>query len=137
MNEILKAKHLQAVQSLEEVVEGVLSGEISPVQAYSVMKDFKKSMDDSLKFIETQVISQIEADPNEYPEFRISTRKTLQYKDNPLYAEKQKELKEIESQIKIATEMHEKGDSYVDSDGVIIDPVEIKFTQVLTYTPKK
>jgi hypothetical protein len=33
--------------------------------------------------------------------------------------------------------MKEKWDTYIDADGVIIEPVEVKYTEVLTYKPKR
>ena len=82
-------------------------------------------------------MDQVQAYPKEYLDFRVSTRTTYQYNTSPLYIEKSKELKDIETLLKQATENKMKGIGHTtDAEGMIIDPVEVKYTQVLTYSPK-
>ena len=107
------------------------------IKLYKQLKEIEKLLKISFEKLTPLVIREVENNKWEYKEFSISQRKTLNYKENYLYLSKNNELKEIEKQIKIATEMHEKGSSYVDKDWVIIDPVSVSYSEVLTYRPIK
>lgn len=118
---------------LNLIVNQVKEWEINRTFAYKKFKEFEKELKEAYEQIQTNIKDEITANPLEYKQFSLTTRKTLNYKENEEYSKKQEELKEIEKKIKIATEMNEKGDSYVDSDWVIIEPVSVSFSEVLTY----
>jgi hypothetical protein len=85
----------------------------------------------------------VEDSPLEHSEFRISARKTYDFKSSDYYNQKLEELhieenktklKDIETLIKTATDMDK---TLFDENGEEIEKVEISFKQILTYTPKK
>ena len=124
------------IEWLQKILSQIEEGELQATNAYSKMKDFEKQMKVIMKKIEQYTVDEIEKDPSEYPDFRISTRETFQYKENEEYLKKYNELKELEKQIKTASEMNKKGSSYIDKDWVVIEPVSSKYCQILTYKPK-
>lgn len=105
----------------------------NPIKLYKNLKRFEKFLKKKQLEIEENVVDLVEENPWEYPQFSITTRQTFQYKENAEYLEKYDELKEFEKKVKTATEMNKKWDNFIDSDWVIIDPVEIKFKRVLTF----
>lgn len=137
LEEYKKVSTQEVIQFLQSQSEAVENGEMSPIEAYRRLRGLKEIIDTCIWDIESDVKAEITRNPKDYFDFSLSTRRTLQYKQCEVYNQKQEELKAIEEKIKIATEMHAKWDTYVDSDGVIIEPVEVKYTEVLTYKPKR
>ena len=129
-------QEIQLITWLQEIVKAVKDWEISPIIAYKKFKDFDKMLKDSYEAIQSEVKDELYKYPWEYKEFTLTTRKTLNYKENQEYMKKQTELKDLEKIIKIATDMNEKGASYVDEDWVVIDPVSYNLSEVLIYKAK-
>ncbi len=127
----------EVIQFLQSQSEAVENGEMSPIEAYRRLRGLKEIIDTCIWEIESDVKAEITRNPKDYFDFSLSTRRTLQFKQCEAYNQKQEELKAIEEKIKRATEMKEKWDTYIDADGVIIEPVEVKYTEVLTYKPKR
>ena len=125
------------VDWLNKLLSQVQEGEVEATTAYKKMKDFEKQMKKVYKQIEELAVDEVSENKGEYPEFTISERKTYNYKENEEYLEKYKELKELEKDIKTATDIAEKSSSYVDKDWVVIDPVSVKYSRIFTYRPKK
>lgn len=133
-NEVDIYKVLDFINSKTEAVK---EWEESCIAVYRTLRGLRNVLESAIKEIESDVVDQVQAYPKEYLDFRLSTRTTYQYNTSPLYIEKSKELKDIETLLKQATENKMKGIGYTtDADGMIIDPVEVKYTQVLTYSPK-
>ncbi len=126
----------EQVERINDTFTMIEDWEISPIVAYRKFKYFEWIIKNALKNIESSTIDMVEDNPLTEKEFIVSVRRTLQYKESPLYIEKYDELKSVESAIKIATDMKEKGATYVDEDWVLIDPVDVKFKKILTYKPK-
>lgn len=127
-----------------DIVQQVQNWEISPIKAYRDLRTLKDFLENCLKQIDEEVRREVALNPSEYKDFSLSTRKTYQYSENEEYNIKKKEydikneeLKELEKQIKLATEASEKWNTYIDKDGVVIEPVNVKYSERLTYTPKK
>lgn len=117
--------------------------EISPIVAYKSFKKMNWIIDNALKLIERQTRNMIEDSPLENKEFRISVRKTYDFKSSDYYnskvkelniEENKKELKEVEKLIKTATDMDK---TLFDDNWEAIEKVDVKFNQILSYTPKK
>ena len=134
MEKITTQEVIQFLQSQSEAVE---NGDMSSIEAYRRLRGLKEIIDTCIWEIESDVKAEITRNPKDYFDFSLSTRRTLQFKQCEAYNQKQEELKAIEEKIKRATEMHEKWDTYIDADGVIIEPVEVKYTEVLTYKQKR
>ena len=125
------------LEFINSKTEAVKEWEETSISVYRTLRGLKNVLESAIKEIESDVVDQVQAYPKEYLDFRVSTRTTYQYNTSPLYIEKSKELKDIETLLKQATENKSKGLGYVtDAEGMIIDPVEVKYTQVLTYSPK-
>jgi hypothetical protein len=127
---------LQLITWLNQIVNQVKNGEINRTFAYSKFKQFEKWLKEAYEQIQDNVKNEIIKDPLEYKQFTLTTRKTLNYKENTEYVKKQAELKDLERVIKIATDMNEKGASYIDEDWVIIEPVTVSYSEVLTFKSK-
>lgn len=117
--------------------------EISPIVAYKSFKKMQWIIDNALKLIENQTREMIQESPLEYKDFRISTRKTYDFKSSDYYKSKleelkieenKKQLKEVEKLIKTATDMDK---TIYDDNWEAIEKVDVKFNQILAYTPKK
>ena len=125
------------IDFIERKTQEVKDGDVSCISVYRTLRGLKNVLESAIKEIESDVVSEVQDSPWEYLDFRVSTRTTYQYNTSPLYAQKQQELKDIEILLKQATENKMKGIWHTtDADGMIIDPVEVKYTQVLTYSPK-
>ena len=117
--------------------------EISAIQAYKHFKQFDWTIKNALKLIESQTRDMVEDSPLEYKEFRISARKTYDFKSSPYYMgkvaelkieENKEALKEAEKLIKTATDMDK---TLFDESWEAIEKVEVSMKQILTYTPSK
>jgi len=133
----------KSVLSINDLLLDIENGEISPIVAYKYLRSFEWTIKNALKLIENQTRDMVEESPLEYKEFRISIRKTYDIKSNAYYnskyeelqiAEKLDEMKKIEKLVKVATDNWE---SIITEDWEIIEPVEVKNSQILSYTPKK
>ena len=125
------------LEFINSKTEAVKEWEESCISVYRTLRGLKNVLESAIKEIESDVVDTVQAYPKEYLDFRVSTRTTYQYNTSPLYIEKSKELKDIETLLKQATENKMKGIWHTtDAEGMIIDPVEVKYTQVLTYSPK-
>ena len=125
------------LEFINSKTEAVKEWEESCIAVYRTLRWLKNVLESAIKEIESDVVDTVQAYPKEYLDFRVSTRTTYQYNTSPLYIEKSKELKDIETLLKQATENKMKGIGHTtDAEGMIIDPVEVKYTQVLTYSPK-
>ena len=131
------------VLKINDTFEAIEEWEISAIVAYKYLKKFDGVIKNALKFIEDKTRDMVDESPMEYPEFRISARKTYDFKSSDYYNQKleefkieenKKALKEIETLIKTATDMDK---TLFDDNGEQIEKVEISFKQILTYTPKK
>lgn len=117
-------------------VTDVKEWEMTCIESYRRLRGFKKAIEGAIKEIESDVIWEVEQNKQEYLDFSVSTRTTYNYKDSTLFLDKQSELKEIEKTLKVATDMNSKWDTYCDSEWNVIEPVGLKYTQVLTYKPR-
>lgn len=131
------------IEKINNTFELIETGEISPIVAYKKFKKWQWIIDNALKIIENQTRNMVEESPNEYKEFRISARKTYDFNSSDYYKQKLEELhieenkeklKEVEKLIKTATDMDK---ILYDENWEAIEKVEVKFKQILTYTPKK
>lgn len=131
----LETRHV--LEFINSKTEAFKEWEESCIAVYRTLRGLRNVLESAIKEIESDVVDTVQASPREYLDFRVSTRMTYQYNTSPLYAQKQQELKDIETLLKQATENKNKGLGYItDAEGMIIDPVEVKYTQVLTYSPK-
>jgi len=128
----------QAIKNiLDKNMEKQENWEILTPKLYWSLKSLEKYLKKLLKELEQPTKDVVEADPSEFPEFSISVRKTFDFKENKDYFEEYQKLKELESKLKTASEMNLKWETYVDADWVIVEPVPVKFNEILTYKPKK
>lgn len=133
----------QKVESINDLFIDIEEWEISPIVAFKEFKYYEWIIKNALKLIENQTTDMIEQSPNEYKEFRISNRKTYDFKSSPYYLwkldelkieENKEKLKDVEKLIKSATDMDK---TLYDENWEAIEKVEVKFKTILTYTPKK
>lgn len=131
---------MKDIEKLEDWINGFYTDfedwAITAVQAYRHLRWLKKLIEQNLKAIEPEVRDLVESDPTEFNDFKVTTRTSYQYKQSPMYIEKYDAMKEIEKKLKTATDMHMSWDSFVDENWEIIEPVEMKYTSILTYTKK-
>lgn len=131
----------QAMTSLE-AFEGVINtlGQESPEKAYLIanqMAKVSKKLQDNHKEGFQKFYDNNKELPGDF-ECRVSEKKTYDYSKNKEWAKAKAILDEIESKLKNATEQSLKGNSIVDdTTGEIIEPVEVKFSEVYTVTRKK
>ena len=133
----------EGINKINDTFVEIEEGTISPIVAYKAFKKFQGIIDNALKLIENDTRNMVEDSPLEYSEFRISARRTYDMKWSDYYNQKVKELKieennkalkEVEKLIKTATDMDK---TIFDENWEAIEKVEVKFKQILTYTPKK
>jgi len=131
------------VFEINNLFEDIENGEISPIVAYKSFKRMTGIISNALKLIEGQVRDSVEESPLEHKEFKISTRRTYDFKSSEYYNQKleefkieenKKNLKAVEKLIKTATDMDK---TLYDDNGEAIEKVEVKFNKILSYTPKK
>lgn len=142
MTNILQEIELQ-VSKINDTFEKIEDWEISAIVAYKSFKRMEWIIGNALKLIENQTRNMVEDSPLEHKDFRISTRKTYDFKSSDYYNQKLEELhieenkqklKEVEKLIKTATDMDK---TLFDDNGEAIEKVEVSFKQILAYTPKK
>lgn len=130
------------VLRINDTFEMIENWDISPIVAYKYFRSFEATIKNALALIENRTRDMVEQSPLEHKDFRISTRKTYDFKSSWFYTQKyeeleieqrQNELKEVEKLIKIASDNWK---SFYDENWVMIEPVEIKYNQILSYTPK-
>lgn len=135
-------KITQSVEKINDTFELIEDWEISPIVAYKNFKYYQWIIDNALKLIENRTRDMIEQSPNEHKDFRISVRKTYDFKSSAFYNhlmeelkidENKEKLKEAEKLIKSASDMSK---TLYDENWIAIEPVDIKFNQILSYTPK-
>lgn len=125
------------IDFLDSELISVVEWEKTATEVYRKIRGLEKHLSKIKKEIEPNVTDEVEQNPMDYPDLRISTRTTYNFKESPLYVEKYNELKEVESVLKNATDMKNVWGTYCDEDWEVIEPVSVKFSQVLTYTAWK
>jgi hypothetical protein len=130
------------VLRINDTFEMIENWEISPIVAYKYFRSFEATIKNALSLIENKTRDMVEQSPLEHKDFRISTRKTYDFNSSWFYNHKLEELqinenkeklKEVEKLIKSASDMWK---TLYDEEWVAIEPVEVKFNQILSYTPK-
>lgn len=133
-------KQILKINDLFELIE---DGEISPIVAYKYFRSFEATIKNALSLIENRTRDMVEENPLLHKDFRISTRKTYDFKSSEFYNQKleeiwlekaKEEIKEVEKLLITATDLWK---VIYDENWVAIEPVEVKFNQILSYTPKK
>ncbi len=132
----------ESIMQINDTFEKVEDGEISAIVEYRYLKKWESVIKNALKLTEIRARNMVEESPLEHKDFRISVRKTYDFKSSEYYQNKLKELhieenkeklKEVEKLIKSATDMDK---DLFDENWEMIDKVEIKYNQILSYTPK-
>lgn len=133
----VKVELKDVIDFLDSELISVVKWEKTAIEVYRKIRGLEKHIAQIKKEIEPNVTDEVEENPMDYPDLRISTRTTYNFKESPLYVEKYDELKEIEKTLKVATDMKNKWDTYCNENWEVIEPVSIKYAQVLTYTAWK
>ena len=140
MSQELTVSLPQAMTSLEafETTINILAEE-SPEKAYLIanqMAKVSKKLQDNAKEWFQKYFDLNKELPGGF-ECRVSEKKTFDYSKNAEWAKAKLVLEEIEARLKNATEQSIKWNSIVDDmTGEIIQPVEVKFSQVYTVIKK-
>jgi len=121
--------------TLDDLIKEIEEWWIEAIQVYQQFKDVEKLLKKATSKITEQTIEEVRQNPEEYKVFSIANRKTYQFKENKEYNEKYKELKEIESKLKQATDMSLDWNSFIDENGEVISPINVKYTEYLVYKP--
>lgn len=133
----------QSVERINDTFILIEDWEISPIVAYRQFRYYQGIIDNALKLIENRTRDMVEENPLLHKDFRISTRKTYDFKSSEFYNQKleeiwlekaKEEIKEVEKLLITATDLWK---VIYDENWVAIEPVEVKFNQILSYTPKK
>lgn len=133
----------QSVERINDTFILIEDWEISPIVAYKNFRYYQGIIDNALKLIENRTRDMVEENPLLHKDFRISTRKTYDFKSSDFYNQKleeiwlekaKEEIKEVEKLLITATDL---GKVIYDDNWVAIEPVEVKYNQILSYTPKK
>lgn len=130
----------QAMTSLEAFETTInIFVEESPEKAYLIANQMakvsKKLQDNAKEWFQKYYDANKEL-PGGF-ECRVSEKKTYDYSGNKEWLKAKSLLDEIESKLKNATEQGMKWNMMMDDQGNIIEPVQIKFSQVYTVSRRK
>lgn len=140
MNTELTVSLPQAMTSLEafEITINQLGAE-APEKAYLIanqMAKVSKKLQDNHKEWFQKYYDNNKELPGDF-DCKVSEKKTFDFSTNEEWVEKKAELEALESILKNATEQSLKGNITMNWQGEVIEPIEVKFTEVYTVTRKK
>lgn len=130
----------QAMTSLEAFENTINTlGQEAPEKAYLIanqMAKISKKLQDNHKESFQKYFDQNKELPGGF-ECKISERKTFDFSANEEYAKKKAELDNLEEILKHATEQSMRWLITMDAQGNVIEPIQIKMSEVYTVTKRK